>query len=73
MNSAPRSIGDSAREYNAPLWRVRRLFTQGILPEPPRVGVLRVVDDELNQRIGEELRRRGYLDTGLDQNSRRSA
>lgn len=42
-------------------WRVRRLFEDGTLPEPPRFGGKRLLDRSLLPTILDALRARGWL------------
>jgi hypothetical protein len=43
------------------LWRVRRLFQDGTLPEPGRFGGKRAIPGDLIPRIVDALRERGWL------------
>ena len=42
-------------------WRVRRLFEDGTLNEPPRFGRARAIPRALLPAILDELRKRGWL------------
>jgi hypothetical protein len=42
-------------------WRVRRLFEDGTLAEPPRFGRSRIIPREMLPTILDELRRRGWV------------
>lgn len=42
-------------------WRVRRLFEDGTLPEPPRFGDRRAIPREMIPAICDALRSRGWL------------
>lgn len=42
-------------------WRVRRLFEDGTLPEPPRFAAKRAIPRESVARILDALRARGWL------------
>ncbi len=57
----PLSLTDVARELDAPVWAVRRLFERGSLPEPPRVGRLRVFSPGDLPVIRRALVKAGYL------------
>jgi DNA-binding transcriptional MerR regulator len=55
------TVGDVARHFGIPIWRVRRLYEKGILPPPPRAGLYRLVPAGDLPRIEEALRQAGYL------------
>jgi hypothetical protein len=55
------TLGDIARKCHCPLWAVRRVFTRGLLPEPPRVGSYRVVAELDLPAVVAALRTAGYL------------
>ena len=55
------TIGDVARTYEVPVWRVRRLYTRGLLPEPDRIGGVRVVPRDDLPVVEAALREAGYL------------
>jgi hypothetical protein len=42
-------------------WRIRRLFEDGTLTEPPRFGGKRVISGELIPQIIDAMRARGWL------------
>lgn len=44
-----------------PEWKVRRLFQDGTLPDPGRVGLYRAIPRSWFPRIIDELRNRGWL------------
>jgi DNA-binding transcriptional MerR regulator len=58
------TLGDVARRFNVPLWKVRRLYERGLLPEPARAGAYRVVSTRDLPKIEAALRRAGYLPAG---------
>ena len=58
---AGKTLGDLARENKIPIWKVRRLFERGLLPEPPRIGRYRVVPTEDIPKVVKALRDAGYL------------
>jgi len=47
--------------FGAKTWRVRRLFEDGTLPDPPRFGRHRMIDRSLLPEILDALRERGWL------------
>ncbi len=57
----PLSLADVARELSAPPWAVRKLFERELLPEPPRVGRLRVFYASDLPVIRRALVKAGYL------------
>jgi hypothetical protein len=61
VKAKPMLIGDVARSLGVPPWRVRRLFTHGILPEPARMGPNRVFRPKDVVSIRKALRESGHL------------
>lgn len=62
MNSTkPLSLGAVARQYGIPVWRIRRVFERGLLPEPDRVGPWRVISQGDLPALEAALRQAGYL------------
>jgi hypothetical protein len=55
------SIGQAAARFDVPLWKVRRLFERGLLPEPERIGVYRLLDEADLPAVEAALLRAGYL------------
>jgi DNA-binding transcriptional MerR regulator len=55
------TIGDVARRFAIPTWKVRRLFERGLLTEPRRIGFFRVVSESELPTIEACLRQCGYL------------
>jgi DNA-binding transcriptional MerR regulator len=55
------TIGDTARHFGVPAWKVRRLYERGLLPPPARAGLYRLVSVEELPKVEEALRRAGYL------------
>lgn len=55
------TVGDVARRYGCGEHHVRRLFTRGILPEPPRFGPFRRIPVEQLGRVEAALRKAGYI------------
>ena len=47
-------------------WRVRRLFEDGTLPEPPRFAGKRAISSDLIPAIVDGLRLRGWLPTSTE-------
>lgn len=60
MDRKPKTAGDLAREIGVPLWKVRRVADAIGVPIP-RVGLYRIITPDAEQRIGDELRRQGWL------------
>jgi hypothetical protein len=56
------TLGDLARRYGLPTWKVRRLFERGLLEEPGRAGMYRVVTEADLPAVEEALVRAGYID-----------
>jgi len=55
------STADVAKLLTVKSWQVRRLFEDGALPEPGRIGNQRAIPREMISRIAVALRDRGYL------------
>ena len=55
------STADVARLLGVPTWKVRRLYEDQTLPEPPRVGNQRAILRESIPRIAMALQQRGWL------------
>jgi hypothetical protein len=55
------STGDVAELLGVAPWRVRRLFEDGDLPDPPRIGLARAIPRESIPAIIDALRARGWL------------
>ncbi len=55
------TTGSLARLKGWDEWRVRRLFEDGDLPEPPRLGQYRLLSEDDIPLIEEAMRRRGFL------------
>ncbi len=55
------TLGDVARRWGDPLWKVRRPFEIDKLPEPARIGRYRIVTEADLPRIEAVLREMGYL------------
>lgn len=55
------STADVARLMGVPRWKVARLFENGTLPEPARVGNQRAIPRELIPVISSALSKRGWL------------
>jgi hypothetical protein len=60
------SLGDVARIYGVPSWKVRRLYESGRLKEPPRIGIYRLIRPSELPMIERALRAAGYLKGGAD-------
>jgi DNA-binding transcriptional MerR regulator len=57
-------LGDLSRRYGVPVWKIRRLFTRGLVPEPERAGAYRVLRERDLARIEAALKKAGYLPAG---------
>jgi hypothetical protein len=57
-------MGAVAKRFGLPVWKVRRVFERGLLPEPARVGAYRVVTPDYLPKVEAALRRVGYLPEG---------
>lgn len=55
------TTGDLEKKWGVPVWTLRRLFDDGSLPTPTRVGLFRVVSAEDLPQIEKVLRERGLL------------
>ena len=55
------STRDIADLLGSQTWRVRRLFEDGTLPEPGRLGGKRAIPSSMIPRIVDALRARGWL------------
>ena len=55
------TTGDLARLLGTKMWRVRRLFEDGTLPEPDRFAAKRAIPRESIPEIVDALRARGWL------------
>jgi hypothetical protein len=62
--SPPLPLGAIAKRYGLPVWKIRRLFERGLLPEPARVGAYRVIPAADLSRVESALRKAGYLPAG---------
>jgi DNA-binding transcriptional MerR regulator len=57
----PLTIGAVAKHFGVTAWKVRRLFENGTLPQPARVGAYRVIPITDLPQIEAALRKCGYL------------
>ena len=55
------STADVAKLLTVQSWQVRRLFEDGTLPEPGRIGNQRAIPRDMISRIAVALRDRGFL------------
>ena len=65
-NQAPLSfvgVGELAETLGAQTWRISRLFEDGTLPEPPRVGGRRMIPKSQVPAVVDALRERNWLPT----------
>lgn len=61
MGTSYLTLGNIAKRYGLPIWKVRRIFERGLLPEPGRVGAYRVIAAAELPALEEALRAAGYL------------
>jgi len=57
------STADVAQLLSVKTWQVRRLFEDGTLPEPSRIGNQRAIPRSTIPAIASELKTRGWLPT----------
>ena len=57
------TTAEMARLLGTETWRVRRLYEDGTLPDPPRFGRARAIPRESIPAIVDALRLRGWLPT----------
>jgi hypothetical protein len=55
------TLGTAARSLGVRTWQLRRLFERGLMPEPPRVGVYRVIAVADLPGLKAALQEAGYL------------
>jgi DNA-binding transcriptional MerR regulator len=55
------TVGDVARHFGVPTWKVRRLYERGLLPPPVRAGLYRLVSADGLVEVEAALKRAGYL------------
>ena len=55
------TTGEVAELLGVDVWRVRRLYESGMLPEPPRAGAYRLIPKADLPRIIDAMRQRGWL------------
>lgn len=60
------STADIGALLSVPTWRIRRLFEDGTLPDPPRVGRQRAIPREMVATIAQALQDRGWLAPAID-------
>lgn len=53
--------GEAARRLGVPEWTVGRMFSRGLVPEPPRLARARVISEESLPELRDALERAGYL------------
>jgi DNA-binding transcriptional MerR regulator len=61
MSKPPITLGTISRRTGLPVWKIRRVFERGLLPEPQRVGAYRVIDEADYHKVEAVLRSAGYL------------
>jgi predicted DNA-binding transcriptional regulator AlpA len=55
------TLGQVAERLGCQSWQVLRLFQRGLLPEPPRIGINRVVHRDRIPEIKAALEKAGFL------------
>src|SRR4051812_6867168 len=55
------TLGQTAKRLKCKSWQIGRLFERSILPEPHRLGNLRVIHVDQLERVEQALREVGYL------------
>lgn len=55
------TLGQVAKHFGVRTWQVDRLFSRKLLPEPQRVGILRVIPESQLPDVEKALRAGGYL------------
>ena len=61
MANSKMTVPEVARHFGCPAWAVRNLYTRKILPEPPRAGLVRLIDRMDLPKVEEALLNAGYL------------
>jgi len=54
------TTGQVARKLNCDIWQFRRIFEEGILPEPGRFGGKWAIPEALVPKIKAEMDKRGW-------------
>jgi hypothetical protein len=67
LTTQHRTLGDVAKRYGIPIWKVRRVYERGFLPEPPRAGAYRIVADDDLPQVEAALRAAGYLPPDVEE------
>lgn len=57
----PLTTGEIGDMLGVQLWRVQRLFEDGDVPEVPRAGGRRIIDESMIPAIQAALEKRGWL------------
>jgi hypothetical protein len=55
------TLGEVARRYGVPVWRVRRLYERELLPQAPRAATWRLVAVRDLPKVRKALQAAGYL------------
>jgi DNA-binding transcriptional MerR regulator len=63
------SLSEVANHFSVPAWKLRRLFTSGLIPNPPRVGHYRAFVFEQLPIVRAALESAGYLKSSADSSS----
>ena len=56
------TLGQVAKHFGCRTWHVARVFERGILPEPRRIGILRVVSIDELSIVQAALEQCGYIE-----------
>jgi len=59
----PMTVGQAANRLGVTARQVRRLYLRGLLPEPARAGLYRLISEDALPELELALRRAGYLPT----------
>lgn len=59
---SPLTTAKLARRFGVEVWKVRRVFERGMVPEPGRLGLVRVFSESDVPPIEAAMIRAGYLE-----------
>lgn len=65
QDQKPCTVGDLAKRLGIAAWKIRRIFEEGVLPEPPRAGRYRIFFPEDLPALVAALVRRGHVPEGI--------
>jgi len=55
------SLGQVATRFDCRTWQVRRIYERGLLPEPDRLGIYRIIWADKLDQVEAALRAAGYI------------